>query len=52
VRAALYQYLVPLLAVIAAGIFLHEALHPWQYLGMALTLIGVFLARPPIRRVG
>jgi drug/metabolite transporter (DMT)-like permease len=47
VRTSLYQYLVPVLAVIAAYFLLHEALHPWQYLGMALALVGIYLARPP-----
>jgi drug/metabolite transporter (DMT)-like permease len=46
VRAALYQYLVPVIAAIAARFLLGEALHPLQYLGFFVTLAGVYLARP------
>ncbi len=49
VRVALYQYLIPVLAALAARIFLGEALHTWQYLGFLTTLAGIYLARPAAR---
>lgn len=49
VRAALYQYLIPVLAALAARIFLGEALYFWQYLGFLITLVGIYLARPAVR---
>ncbi len=48
-RTAVYQYLVPLVALGAAVVFLHEHPTPWQLAGMAVTLYGTYLAhhRPP-----
>jgi len=48
-RTAVYQYLVPLVAVGAAVVFLHEHPTPWQLAGIAVTLYGTYLAhhRPP-----
>jgi drug/metabolite transporter (DMT)-like permease len=51
-RTALYQYLVPVIAALAARLFLGESLHPAQYLGLILTLAGVYLARPAVRALG
>ncbi len=45
-RVAVYQYLVPVTAALAAFLFLHESLQPWQYVGLVITLLGVYLARP------
>ncbi len=44
---AVYQYLVPGVAVIAAAIFLGERLAVLQLVGIAVTLVGVYLARVP-----
>ncbi len=44
-RTAVYQYLVPVFAVLAAALFLHEKLTGYQFVGMAVTLAGVYLAR-------
>ncbi len=46
---AVYQYLVPGVSVICAAIFLKERLAALQVVGMAVTLIGVCLARVPPR---
>lgn len=35
----------PVTAAIAAAVFLHEPVVPWQVVGMALVLAGVFVAR-------
>jgi drug/metabolite transporter (DMT)-like permease len=47
-RAVLYLYLVPLFAALAAWLCLGEVLSPGQVLGIAVTLLGVYLARPPL----
>ena len=44
---AVYQYLVPAVAVVGATIFLGERLSALQVLGIAVTLAGVYLARVP-----
>ncbi len=44
-RTAVYQYLVPVFAVLAAALFLHEKLAGYQFVGIAVTLGGVYLAR-------
>ncbi len=44
---AVYQYLVPGISVVAAAIFLHERLALLQMIGIAVTLVGVYLARVP-----
>jgi len=46
-RTAVYQYLVPGISVVAAGLFLHERLAILQVAGIVITLIGVYLARVP-----
>ena len=47
---AVYQYLVPVVAVIGAAIFLGERLTALQMAAIVVTLIGVCLARVPPRR--
>ena len=44
---AVYQYLVPGMAVVAAAIFLGERLAALQVVGIGVTLVGVYLARVP-----
>ena len=44
---AMYQYLVPGVSVVAAAIFLGERIVVFQLAGIAVTLIGVYLARVP-----
>ncbi len=44
---AVYQYLVPGVAVIGAAIFLGDRLTVPQLVGIAVTLVGVYLARVP-----
>ena len=53
-RTAVYQYLQPIVALMAAAIFLHERLTLLQFGGIAVTLGGVYLARyvPPRQRAG
>ncbi len=46
---AVYQYLVPGIAVIIAAIFLGERLAALQAIGFTVTLVGVCLARVPPR---
>jgi drug/metabolite transporter (DMT)-like permease len=45
-RAVLYLYLVPVFSAVAAWIFLRELLSPGQMVGIVVTLVGVYLARP------
>jgi len=45
-RAAMYHYLLPVVAVLAAWLLLGEYLSEWQILGFAVILGGVYLARP------
>jgi len=47
---AAYQYLVPVVSVICAAVFLGERLTALQMAAIAVTLIGVCLARVPPRR--
>jgi probable blue pigment (indigoidine) exporter len=42
---AVYQYLVTVLAVVGAAAFLGERLAPLQLAGIAVALVGVYLAR-------
>ncbi len=44
---AVYQYLAPGVAVIGAAIFLGDRLTAPQFVGIAVTLVGVYLARVP-----
>ncbi len=48
-RTAVYQYLVPLVSLGTAVVFLHEQPTRWQLAGMVITLCGIYLAhhRPP-----
>ena len=48
-RTAVYQYLVPLVALGTAVVFLHEHPTRWQLAGIVVTLYGIYLAhhRPP-----
>ncbi len=48
-HTAVYQYLQPIVAVLAAAIFLHERLAIVQFVGIAVTLGGVYLARYPAK---
>jgi len=45
-RTAVYVYLQPFLAVIAAGILIGERILPLQLLGGVIMLIGVAWGRP------
>ncbi|MFP3905090.1 MAG: DMT family transporter [Armatimonadota bacterium] len=54
-RTAIYAYLVPVIAAIAAWILLDEHLAVVQVIGLAVTIAGVYLAKPDpdsICRVG
>ncbi|MCK4298535.1 MAG: DMT family transporter, partial [Planctomycetes bacterium] len=44
---AVYQYLVPGVSIVAAAIFLGERIVALQLAGIAVTLVGVYLARVP-----
>ena len=44
---AVYQYLVPGVSIVAAAIFLGERIAALQLAGIAVTLVGVYLARVP-----
>ncbi|MBC7287601.1 MAG: DMT family transporter [Armatimonadetes bacterium] len=46
-RTAVYQYLVPVVAMVGAAVFLGERPGLWQILGAATTLAGVAIARWP-----
>ncbi|HVB54136.1 MAG TPA: DMT family transporter [Candidatus Acidoferrales bacterium] len=48
-RTAIYSYLQPFLAVLAAGLLIGEAVLPLQLLGGAVMLIGVAIGRPRAR---
>jgi len=44
-KTAVYQYLVPVIAIIASAIFLNERLTWLQLVGSVVVLLGVALAR-------
>ena len=46
-RAAVYQFLQPVFGATSAALFVGETLTVWQIAGFAITLVGVYLARPP-----
>ena len=46
-RTAVYQYLVPVIAMIGAALFLGERPAPLQIVGAAIALVGVAFARWP-----
>jgi len=48
-RTAVYSYLQPFLAVVAAGLLIGEPLLPLQVLGGVIMLIGVAVGRPRAR---
>jgi len=48
-RTAVYSYLQPFLAVLAAGLLIGEPVLPLQVLGGAILLIGVAVGRPRAR---
>ena len=48
-RTAVYSYLQPFLAVLAAGLLVGEPILPLQLLGGAIMLIGVAIGRPRAR---
>ncbi len=52
-RTAVYQYLVPIVAVVTAALFLHERLTLLQFAGIGVTLGGIWVARyhPAIRSI-
>ncbi len=43
-RTVLYQYLMPIVVLVAAVVFLHERPTGWQLVGIAITLGGVYFA--------
>ena len=43
-RTIVYQYLVPIVTLAAAAVFLHEQPTGWQLAGIAITLGGVYFA--------
>lgn len=45
VRTATYQNLVPAFGLLFGVVLLNESLGPWQYVGAALTVAGIALAR-------
>lgn len=45
VRTVVYQYIQPIVAAVAAAVLLHERLTLLQFVGMAVALGGVYLAR-------
>lgn len=47
-RSVLYLYLVPVFAAVTAWIFLEEVLSPGQMVGMVMTTVGIYLARPEV----
>lgn len=50
VRVSIYIYLVPVIAVIAAVLILHERMTPMALAGIILTLFGLFVSE--IRNTG
>ncbi len=48
-RASVFINLIPVFTLIMAWIFLGERLTPWQYLGVAVVFLGVFLSAKPGR---
>jgi drug/metabolite transporter (DMT)-like permease len=48
-RTAVYVYLQPFLAVVAAGVLIGEAILPLQLVGGVIMLVGVALGRPRAR---
>jgi drug/metabolite transporter (DMT)-like permease len=48
-RAAMYQFLMPVMSAVAAWGLLSEQLSGWQVLGFGVTLFSVYLARPGSR---
>ena len=44
-RTGIYSNLVPVIAMIAAALFLGDALNPWQVVGAVVILTGVYLTR-------
>jgi len=53
-RTVVYQYLMPIVALGAAVVFLHEQPTCWQLVGIVVTLAGVYFAsqRPDLSRPG
>ncbi len=45
-RAAMYQFMMPVMSAVAAWLLLSEQLSGWQVVGFAVTLFSVYLARP------
>ena len=45
-RAAMYQFLMPVMSAVAAWALLREQLSAWQVLGFGVTMFSVYLARP------
>ncbi|MBD5640931.1 MAG: DMT family transporter [Desulfovibrio sp.] len=43
-RASAYIYLVPVVTVIAASLWLNEKPGPWAVLGIVLTILGLLLS--------
>lgn len=50
-RTAVYVYLQPFLAVVAAGVLIGEAVLPLQLLGGAIMMVGVTWGRPRSRPI-
>ncbi len=51
-RTATYQYLVPIVALGAAVVFLHEQPTPWQLAGIVITLGALYLThRRPVEQL-
>jgi len=46
-RTAVYQYLVPVVAVVGAAAFMGERMGAVQFIGIGLTLVGVYAASVP-----
>lgn len=50
-RAAMYQFMMPVMSAVAAWLLLSEQLSELQVVGFAVTLFSVYLARPRPRPV-
>lgn len=45
-RTAIYAYLVPVVSAVSAWLLLDEHLTPVQIAGLAITIVGVYIAKP------
>jgi len=49
-RTSLYEYLITVIAVATAWVFLSETMTPFQLVGAALVFIGLYISRKPNKK--